>query len=229
MPRKARILLPNTPHHIVQRGHNRQVVFTKPGDFQYYLRNLVEWKQMLGIKIYSFCLMTNHIHLVAEPDEDTTSLSKLLKRLAGKQTRFVNKREGRTGTLWEGRFKASPIERDAYLLQCCRYVERNPVTAKMVAKPAEYPWSSYRHRIGEHQLSWLDDFALYESLGNNKSKRIERYRRFVECDHDSEHAFIQRAVQKNQLTGSSMFINKVELFTGIRIEHRDQGRPAGKK
>ena len=93
MPRTARIILPNTPHHIVQRGHNRKAVFVESSDFQYYLDSLIECKQELGIKVYSFCLMTNHVHLIVEPGEDTTTISQLMKCLAARQTRLVNKRE----------------------------------------------------------------------------------------------------------------------------------------
>jgi len=91
MPRKARVLLPNCPHHIVQRGHNRQVVFLADEDYQFYLDNLAEWKERLGIKLYAWCLMTNHIHLVLVPGEDAGTVSLLMKRLAGRQAVFVNK------------------------------------------------------------------------------------------------------------------------------------------
>ena len=225
MPRKARILLPHTPHHIVQRGHNRQAVFVELADYQYYLDNLKEFKQALGVKVYSFCLMTNHVHLIVECADDVSAISHLLKRLAGRQTRYVNRQEGRSGTLWEGRFKASPIERDAYLLQCYRYVERNPVTAGMVQNPADYPWSSYRHRIDEDHLHWLDDFPHLTNFGEDRASQIRRYRDFVEPENDRMHAFIQSAVQKNQLTGTPRFIDEVEKRIGIRIEQRDQGRP----
>ncbi len=155
MPRRGRVILPNTPHHIVQRGHNRKAVFIEDRDYQYYLDNLEEWKHHLGIKVYSYCLMTNHIHLVIEPSIYPTDVGELMKRLAGRQTRFANKMEGRSGSLWESRYKISAIETDAYLLQCCRYVELNPVKAGMVADPEDYPWSSYRHKVRMVNNSWL--------------------------------------------------------------------------
>ena len=131
-------MVPNTPHHIVQRGHNKQVVFVSDDDYQYYLENLFEWKAQLNCKVYAWCLMTNHIHLVINPGDEVDNLGKLMKRLAGKQTRYVNRLERRSGSLCEGRYKSSPIETDTYLLACCRYVELNPVRAKMVEKPEEY-------------------------------------------------------------------------------------------
>ena len=135
MPRPLRILLPNTPHHIVQRGHNRQTVFVGDDDYNSYRDNLIHFKKGFGGKIYAYCLMTNHVHLVIDPGDDPESLSKLMKRVAGRQTRYANKFEGRSGSLWEGRFKSSIISTAEYLTACCRYIELNPLRAGMVAAP----------------------------------------------------------------------------------------------
>ena len=123
MPRTARIVVMGYPHHIIQRGHNRQVVFASDEDYQYYLDNLCEWKEKLGCKVYAYCLMTNHVHLIVDPGEDGGNLARLMKRVAGRQTRYLNKLQKRTGSLWEGRFKSSTISADEYLLACSRYVE----------------------------------------------------------------------------------------------------------
>lgn len=147
MPRKARVIVTNLPHHIVQRGHNRNAVFVEHHDYQYYLESLREWKTALGIKVYAWCLMTNHVHLILDPGEDRHAIGLLMKRMAGRQTRYVNREEGRSGTLWEGRYKASAIQTDRYLLQCCRYIELNPVKAALVSRAEMYAWSSYRARV----------------------------------------------------------------------------------
>ncbi|AKH68393.1 transposase [Spongiibacter sp. IMCC21906] len=147
MPRRARVIVPGLPQHIVQRGHNRQVVFVEDRDFEYYLEALSEWKDILGIEVFSYCLMTNHVHLVVGAPEELAAIPQLMKRLAGRQTRYVNKIERRSGSLWDGRYKVSPIDTDAYLLWCCRYVERNPVKAGMVKKAEDYAWSSARARF----------------------------------------------------------------------------------
>ena len=139
MPRLGRVVVPNYPRHIVQRGHNKQVVFAQEGDFRYYLSTLEDFKALYDVKVYGFCLMTNHVHLILQPGEAISGLGQLMKRLSGRQTRFVNRQEFRTGTLWEGRYRSSPIETDAYLLACCRYVELNPVRARMSDDPAAYP------------------------------------------------------------------------------------------
>jgi len=222
MPRHARILLPDTPHHLVHRGHNRKRVFNESADFQYYLSTLKEWSTALGVSVHAWCLMTNHVHLVVNPGVRTESISKLMKRLAGRQTRYVNALEGRSGTLWEGRYKSSPIQSEAYLLQCCRYVELNPVRAKMVARAQDYPWSSYRSKIGLEASSLLSPDPLYLGF---KSPR-EDYQAFVEQGVPTqEQKFIQERVQRRGLTGDSAFLDEVELQTGIRVEYRKRGRP----
>ena len=119
MPRSARVVIANQPHHIIQRGHNRQGVFAQDEDYVYYSDTLAEWKEKLGCKIYAYCLMTNHVHLVINPGKDSANLALLMKRLAGRYTRYSNKKEKRTGTVWEGRYKSSPVSRGEYLLACC--------------------------------------------------------------------------------------------------------------
>ena len=100
MPGKARILVPNCPHHIVQRGHNKKAVFLSDEDCQYYLINMRKWKEALGIKIYAWCLMTNHIHVIAEPGDNERTVSELMKRVNGRQAAYMNSLEGRSGALW---------------------------------------------------------------------------------------------------------------------------------
>lgn len=230
MPRKARILVPNYPHHIVQRGHNRKAVFLVGGDYLFYLENLKEWKSKLGIKLYAWCLMTNHIHLIVEPSDDARTVSEMMKRLAGRQAAFVNKQEGRSGSLWEGRFKASPIQRDSYLLACCRYVEMNPVHGNMVADPRQYLWSSYRERIGLANRGLLDMDAGYLSLADDAAMRIECYQAYLKQGaSDKEIALLRTAWARNQLTGNDQFVDEIERRTGLRIEYLARGRPRKNK
>jgi putative transposase len=223
MPRKARVILPNTPHHIVQRGHNRNAVFIEPRDRDYYLATLKEWKQELDIEVYSWCLMTNHVHLILNPGANARSIGLLMKRLAARQTRYINKAEGRTGSLWEGRYKASPIQTEVYLLQCCRYVELNPVRAAMVARAEDYPWSSYRAKIGMETSAILNFDPCYLRLRCPAND----YRAFVANGiSPEEYRFIRERVQRNRLTGDGSFVNDVERRIGIRIEYREPGRPS---
>lgn len=226
MPRKARVLVPNCPHHIVQRGHNRKAVFLADQDYQYYLENLKEWKKELGVKLYAWCLMTNHIHIIAEPPDDAMTLSTLMKRVNGRQSAYVNKLEGRSGSLWEGRYKASPIQKDEYLLACVRYVELNPIKAKMVVALKDYPWSSYLERAGVKSRGLLDLDSCYQDLGHTNKNRLEKYLDYLGEPTDSEEiSLIRDGLQRNQLTGNHRFVDEIESRIGVRVEKRGRGRP----
>ena len=226
MPRTARLIIPNYPHHLIQRGHNRQAVFASDEDYLYYLSNLAEWKLAYGCKVYDFCLMANHVHLVVDPGDNPGAIGKLMKRVAGRQTRYVNRLEGRTGTLWEGRFKSSPIDNNRYLLACCRYVEMNPVFAGICEEPADYRWSSCPAKTENHAVSWLDFDPLYSGLGTTPKERSLRYRSFIgEMISDEERSVILGAVTRGQLTGGASFVDEIEKRLGRRIELRRPGRP----
>jgi putative transposase len=225
MARTQRIVLAHYPHHIVQRGHNRQVVFAEPQDCQRYLETLREFKHAYDVAVYAYCLMTNHVHLLLSPAHPG-SLGKLMKRLAGRQTRHHNCLEGRSGTLWEGRYKSSPVDTDAYLLACCRYIELNPLRARMVAAPEAYTWSSCRHHLGIVRCDWLDTNPCYRALGRDEAERQSRYWKFLRTAiPEGEWALIREAVQRGQLTGTQRFADEVEAIVGRRVERRGQGRP----
>lgn len=226
MPRTGRIILAHCPHHVVQRGHNRRAVFVDEGDYRYYLASLREWKSRLGVKLYAYCLMTNHVHLVFDPGDDTESIALLMKRLAARQTRYVNRQEGRSGTLWDGRFRSTPVETEAYLLACCRYVELNPVRARLVCRPEEYSWSSYRQKIGIERDTWLDFDPCYRTLGRSAEERHAAYAAWIGRGVTTKEAdLIRSALQRGQLTGTGRFVEEVAARTGKRIELRGRGRP----
>lgn len=226
MPRHARILLSGAIYHIVQRGHNRKTIFRRERDRRYYLANIRELKRTFQCKIYAFCLMSNHVHLVAEPGPDPKSLSLFMKHLAGRQTRYVNRSYQRTGTLWEGRFHSSPIDGERYLLSCCRYVELNPVRAGMVASPQAYPWSSYLRRALGGGPSWLDVDPWYQGLGATDLERQDAYRRFMlESITEEEWDVFRLAAQQNKAAGGEPFIKDVQQVVGWDILPHPRGRP----
>lgn len=226
MPRVGRVVLANHPHHIVQRGHNSRAVFARESDYQYFLATLRECRFAYGVKLYAYCLMSDHIHLILEPPAETVMLGKFMKCLAGRQTRYVNRQEARRGTMWESRYKSSVIQIESYLLACCRYVELNPVRSRMVEAPEQYRWSSYRGRIGLERDSLLDPIPGLSSYGDPLGSDRRRYKDFVaEAIPDGEWQLIHEAVQRCQLTGDSSFIGEVERIVGRRIELRGQGRP----
>lgn len=226
VPREGRLVIIGCPHHVIQRGHNRQEVFTTNEDYRYYLDNLREWKERLGCRIYAFCLMSNHVHLVVDPGEREENLGLLMKRVAGRQTRFVNSREKRTGTLWEGRYKSSPVSTDEYLLSCCRYVELNPVRAGIVADPSDYWWSSYAGKVGGRWHDWLDYDSAYLGLGKNAAEREARYLQLALNKIDEgELELLRQSIQHGSLTGGNRFVEEVSARLGKRIELRGPGRP----
>jgi len=227
MPRVGRVVLPNHPHHVVQRGHNRQVVFADARDFEYYLAELRELKEALGLRVYAYCLMTNHVHLLLSPGDTPASLGQLMKALAARMTRYRNKLEGRSGTLWESRYKSSVVQSDTYLLACSRYIELNPVRALIVSRAENYPWSSYRLRVVEPaENNWLDVDPCFEALGTTEVARRDRYKEFVaQVAPSGELDLIRSALQRGQLTGASRFVDEIEQITGLRIIDRGRGRP----
>ena len=226
MPRYSRIFLTGYPHHIVQRGHDRKPVFANDGDYRYYLDNLGEQLETRHVALHAYCLMTNHVHLLLEPLEDAKALSGLMRVVAARQTRYVNSLECRTGTLWEGRFRCSLVDRQDYLLACIRYIEMNPVKARIVENPFDYPWSSCRARCGSaNQNPDIVELAAAEQRAlETEYRRVSTHRGQSEWNHQSD-ALIANAVARNQLTGSHRFRGEIERKLGRRIGHLAPGRP----
>src|SRR5687767_15080188 len=142
MPRRARTRLPDVPIHLVQRGVNREACFQTIHDRQFYLHHLEELSRRYEVAIHAYVLMTNHVHLLLTPS-DRDGLSLTMKHLGQRYVQHFNHVHKRTGGLWEGRYRAAFVDREYYLLCCYRYIEMNPVRARMVRHPGDYKWSSY--------------------------------------------------------------------------------------
>jgi len=195
-------------------------------DYEFFLENLIEIKSRYNVGVYAYCLMTNHVHLILVPHVNGGDISNLMKRLSARQGRRVNRLEERIGTLWSGRFKSSVNETDSYLMACLRYVELNPVRGGIVNKPEDYPWSSYRQRLGFCNDKWIDNDPVTAELGNDLAAIQCAYARFVKAAIPTEEiAFIRNGVRRNQLTGGGNFVDEIERRTGIRVENRGRGRP----
>jgi putative transposase len=230
MARPPRMLITGLPHHVVQRGHNRSAVFVERGDYEHYLAELEKWKRFFSVEVHAWCLMTNHVHLVLIPRAEGSGISGLMRRLAARHGRRVNRLEGRVGTLWCGRFYSSLIETDLYLLACLRYVETNPLRAGLALDPAGYPWSSYRERMGLAPPRLLDADLTGDLLGATAADHRPAYANYLGAHPDpGEIELIRTAVRRNRLTGSSRFVAEIEHRTGVRIENRGRGRPVGRK
>ena len=170
--------------------------------------------------------MTNYVHLLIDPGENPESLSLIMKRVARRQTRYVNKLEKLTGSLWEGRFKKSGVSTQEYLLFCCRYIELNPLRALMVSDPSEYRWSSYSCKVKGSEDTLVDFDNQYLALGKNAPERERGYKKCIK-DSIPEHELkvIREAVQRGQLTGSGRFQRDICKKYGIKVSNNGRGRP----
>src|SRR4029077_13124837 len=146
MPRAPRWVLADLPLHIVQRGINRNSCFFSEVDYEVYLHYLGVFAARFACSVHAYCLMTNHVHLLVTPHA-ADSCALMMKNVSQRHVQRINRRLGRTGTLWEGRFYSCPVATDRYVLACYRYVELNPQRAGMVAHPADYRWSSYQENV----------------------------------------------------------------------------------
>ncbi|MGH8525252.1 MAG: transposase [Gammaproteobacteria bacterium] len=170
MPRKTRMYLPGIPVHVVQRGNNRDACFFCEDEYRDFLDRLREGRGRFGVALHAYVLMTNHVHLLMTP-RDTAGISRLMQHLGRHYVLYVNRQYRRTGTLWEGRYKASLVQADKYLLTSMRYIELNPVAAGMVQSPEQYRWSSYRWHAWGEPNPWLRDHDLYVRVGASEHDR----------------------------------------------------------
>ncbi|QBE65196.1 transposase [Pseudoduganella lutea] len=198
MPRHARLLLPGYPHHIIQRSHNRQPCFLQRSDYSHYLEWLDEFGRTYDASIHAYVLMTNHVHLLASI-EDVVQLPILMKNIAQNYAQYLNRRCGRSGSVWQGRYYSSPVTTDRYFLTCQRYIELNPVRASMVDAPSRYRWSSYSGNAGLLADELLIPHTTYLSLNAHASKRYEAYRGlFADAISPGDLHLIRRAVTGNR-------------------------------
>lgn len=227
MPRRPRIILPEMPVHIIQRGNNRSACFYSDDDYQVYLDWLEEYAKAYKCHIHSYVLMTNHVHLLITGFE-SDSISKLMKSLGQRYVQYINRSYRRSGTLWEGRFKSCLVQEEAYLMGCYRYIELNPVRANMVEHPADYPWSSYRTNAqGQGQKSTLiKPHNLYEALGLDEIERQAAYRELFRYELEPKLVDeIREATQGNYVLGNNRFAEQIAVALNRRVTKGKAGRP----
>lgn len=228
MARLPRLTVPGYPHHLIQRGNNRQTVFTDSTDYRRLLEYLGECAPRYGVAIHAYTLMSNHFHLLATP-EDGHGLSGMMQSLGRRYVRIFNDRHSRSGTLWEGRYKATVIDSERYLIACMAYIELNPVRAGMVLHAADYPWSSYAHQTGIRHDPLITPHSLYWALGNTPFSREAAYRQIVESGLSKEQVddFTQ-ATLKGWALGGEEFALDLQEQTGRRATKQKPGRPFAK-
>ena len=225
MPRKTRMYLPDIPVHVVQRGNNRNACFFCEDEYRYFLERLREGQGRFGVALHAYVLMTNHMHLLTTP-RDTAGISRLMQHLERHYVLYINRQYRRTGTLWEGRHKASLVQADQYLLTCMRYIELNPVAAGMVQCPEQYRWSSYRWHAWGEPNPLLRDHDLYVRLGANEHDRQCAYRELfrVQVSEIDIHD-IRECLAYNHPLGNDRFREQVETTLGKCVGQRQRGRP----
>jgi len=223
MPRQARIVFPNIPHHITQRGNRREDVFFTDNDRKQYLDWLKEYSKEHKVEILAYCLMTNHIHIIAVPTRGD-GLERVLKPLHMRHTQRINRVKGRMGHLWQGRYFSSPLD-DGYLLTATRYVERNPVRAKIVRKTENYKWSSARAHCGIGE----DDILTEKKKWMDKYERIDNWSEWLRVEEEEDRIeLIRRNTNKGIPIGSERFIRRLEKISQRVLHYRPVGRPKKK-
>lgn len=221
MPRTARIVIPNYPHHILHRGIKGFAVFARADYCRAYLEQLSYLKRDLHIRVYAWCLMPDHVRLIVDPGEDADQMGVLMKHLAGRHSQLLNGLSGRRGKVWEGRFRSTPIQPDRYMLACMRYVETSPVRAGMVSSAEQYQWSSVRERREEEAASLLDLDEHYLSCAERADTRYTRYARWLSVPGtDAENLFLGWSVRSGTPCGSSAFIRAIESEYGVRFPRK---------
>ena len=210
---------------MIQRGHNRGQVFFGQKDAKSYLGWLAEGAARYGVAVHAYVLMSNHVHLLVSPDT-AQSLPMCMRHVNWRFSTYSNETRERAGSLWEGRYKTSVVDADAYFLACSRYIELNPVRAGLAPEPEAYRWSSYRAN-GEGKADPLvTPHALYEALGADPTARTEAYRSLFEGALGADTLkSIRDALNGSRALGREAFISQMSRHAGRSLAVRPRGRP----
>lgn len=224
MARLPRLDLACVAQHVVQRGNNRLPCFLDDCDRRRYLQNLHEALLDTDVKLHAYVLMSNHVHLLATPPA-VGAIPRLMQKLGRQYVGAFNARHRRSGTLWEGRYKSCLVESESYLLRCSRYIDLNPVRARMIDDPIAFPWSSCAALCGEREDPLLSPHPTYSALGTTPQERALAYRSLL-AEALSEDAVqaIRSYLQQQRALGlddfRAMVQAKTSRFAGIRPAHR---------
>lgn len=223
MARLPRLYVEGCLQHIVQRGNNRDVCFYADADYAFYLQQLKLASKKYDVAVHAFVLMTNHVHLLVTPSSQYAA-SRMMQSLGRSYVRYINLTYRRTGTLWEGRFKASLVDSSRYFLMVSRYIELNPLRAGMVTHPGEYPWSSYRANGMGLSIELLTPHCEYLNLAATESARLLTYRQMVEAGlPNTEIDEISICTNKEWVIGSEKFKAQIALENDRRARRSQWG------
>lgn len=219
------MILPAIPLHIIQRGNNRGPCFAGTADYLVYMTLLRQYAAEAACHVHAYVLMTNHVHLLLSTGS-RSGPSVLMRRLGQHYVQYFNRRHGRSGTLWEGRFRSSLVDSERYLLVCQRYIELNPVRARMVETPEAYPWSSYRANALGADDPLVTPHLVYTGLGAHDVDRRAAYRHlFLEDLSEQLLAEIRHAGNGSRPLGPTSFLDEITHASGRRPVRRGPGRP----
>ena len=205
MPRLPRFVAPGVPQHVIQRGNNRGVMFATTSDYQLFHECLVRACTEHRCRVHAYVFMTNHVHLLVTPPS-ASALALVMQDVGRRYVRRFNDTYGRTGTLWEGRYRATHVETDRYFLTCQRYIELNPVRAGLASKPGDYAWSSYRVNAHRGRDALVSRHECYIALGATADERRRAYRAICrDVIPESVLAEIRAATNNRRPLGSRAF------------------------
>lgn len=228
MARLPRLSIAGYPHHVIQRGNNRQAIFLNDADRRRMLELIEESARQFEVAVHAYVLMDNHFHLLLTP-RSSEGLPQLMQAVGRRYVRYFNDTHGRSGTLWEGRYKSTLIETGRYLLACMAYIDLNPVRAGLVAQARDYPWSSHGHYAGLRAERLVTPPALYWELGNTPFAREAAYARLVQ---DGLTAQQQQDLTESALRGwalgSPAFVAELQKKTERRLSKGRPGRPVSR-
>ncbi|RYF31783.1 MAG: transposase [Comamonadaceae bacterium] len=226
MARLPRLTLPGHLHHVLQRGNNRQPIFVDREDFETMLALLADNAQRYAVAVHAYVLMDNHFHLLATPST-ASGLPQMMQAVGRSYVQYFNRRHGRTGTLWEGRYRSTVLQPERYLLPCMVYLDLNPVRAGLVAQAADYLWSSHAHWLGLRVDRLLTPHALYWALGNTPFAREAAYAAAVQAGISSqEQAALTASALSGWALGEVEFVAELQKHTVRRVTRGRPGRPA---
>lgn len=226
MARLPRLVVPDQLHHLIARGNNDQPVFRDEEDYRAFLGWLREAAQSAGVIVHAYVLLSSRLQLLATPSNES-ALSKMMQAVGRHYVPYFNARYARTGSLWEGRFRATVLDADTYLIACSCLIEYQPVAAGLVSEPASYPWSSYAHHIGLRKDPLITDHSGYWALGNTPFDREAAYQRRCELPPPVDLGkTIEAATLKAWALGSDAFKQQLEKLTLRRLHPAKRGRPA---
>ncbi|GAC1535518.1 MAG: transposase [Ramlibacter sp.] len=224
MARLPRLTLADQPHHVIQHGNNRQAIFIDRADFERMLALLGENALRFRIALHAYVLMDNHFHLLATPASGD-GLPQWMQAVGRSYVRYFNDRHGRSGTLWEGRYRSTLIQADRYLLACMAYIDLNPVRAGMVAEARDHPWSSHAHYAGLRVDRLLTPHPLYWELGNTPFAREAAYAELVRRGVTAaDQARLTDATLHGWAVGDANFVKSLQNKTDRRASKSAAGR-----